>query len=89
MIVGVEPCLYFSFVVDYFASEFVVEEDVVVVEVLEGSTVEREAFGEFFVVNEGLTIERGDERFWQYYQSSRLNHGHRQRMNRLKDDVWC
>ena len=57
MIVGVEPCLYFGFVVDYFASDFVVGEDVVVTEVLEGSTVERESIGEFFIINEGLSIE--------------------------------
>ena len=57
MIVGVEPCFDFGFVVDYFASDFVVGEDVVVAEVLEGSTVERESVGEFFVINEGLPIE--------------------------------
>ena len=63
MIVGVEPFLDFGFVVDYFASDFVVGEDVVVAEVLEGSTVKREAFGEFFVVNEGLSIECGTDVF--------------------------
>ena len=59
MIVGVEPCFDFGFVVDYFATDFVVGEDVVIAEVLEGSTVERESVGEFFVINEGLTIECG------------------------------
>ena len=63
MVVGVEPCFYFGFVVDYFASDFVVGEDVVVAEVLKGSTVEREAFGEFFVVNKCLTIECGTNVF--------------------------
>ena len=57
MIIGVKPCFDFGFVVDYFASDFVVGEDVVVAEVLEGSTVERESVGEFFVINEGLPIE--------------------------------
>ena len=59
MVVGADPCFDFSFVVDYFASDFVVWEDVVVAEVLEGPTVERETFGEFFVVNEGLSIYVG------------------------------
>ena len=63
MIVGVEPCFDFGFIVDYFATDFVVGEDVVVAEVLEGSTVEREAIGEFFVVNEGLSIECGSDVF--------------------------
>lgn len=57
MIVGVEPCFYFGFVVDYFASDFVVWEDVVVAEVLECSTVEREAFGKLLVVDECLAVE--------------------------------
>ena len=63
MIVGVEPFLDFGFVVDYFATDFVVGEDVVVAEVLEGSAVERESVGEFFVINEGLTIECGTDVF--------------------------
>ena len=63
MIVGVEPFLDFGFVVDYFASDFVVGEDVVVAEVLEGSTVERESVGEFFVINKGLPIEWGTNVF--------------------------
>ena len=63
MIVGVEPCFDFRFVVEYFASDFVVGEDVVVAEVLEGSAVERESVGEFFVVNEGLSIECGSDVF--------------------------
>ena len=63
MVVGVEPCSDFGFVVDYFASDYVVGEDVVVAEVLEGSTVEREEFGEFFVVNEGQPIECGSDVF--------------------------
>ena len=63
MIVGVEPCFDFGFIVDYFATDFVVGEDVVVAEVLEGSTVEREAIGEFFVVNEGLSSECGSDVF--------------------------
>ena len=63
MVVGVEPFLDFGFVVDYFASDFVVGEDVVVAEVLEGSTVERESVGEFFVINEGLPIECGSDVF--------------------------
>ena len=63
MVVGVEPCFDFGFIVDYFASDFVVGENVVVAEVLEGSAVEREAFGEFFVVNEDLSIELGTDVF--------------------------
>lgn len=59
MIVGVEPYSDFGFVVDYFATDLVVGEDVVVAEVLEGSTVEQEVFGVFFVVNKCLTIECG------------------------------
>ena len=63
MVVGVEPCFDFGFVVDYFASDFVVGEGVVVAEVLEGSAMGREVFGEFFVVNESLTIECGTNVF--------------------------
>lgn len=63
MVVRVEPCPYFRFVIDYFTSDFVVGEDIVVAEVLEGSAVERETFGEFIVVNEGLTVECGTNVF--------------------------
>ena len=63
MVVGVEPCFDFGFIVDYFTSDFVVGEDVVVAEVLEGSAVERESVGEFFVFNEGLPIEYGSDVF--------------------------
>ena len=63
MIVGVEPYFDFGFIVDYFASDFVVGKNVVVAEVLEGSTVERVAFGEFFVINKCLTIECGTNVF--------------------------
>ncbi len=63
MIVGVEPCFDFGYVVDYFASDFVVGKNVVVAEVLEGSAVEREAFSEFFVVNKCLAIECGTDVF--------------------------
>ena len=63
MVVGVEPCFDFGFLIDYFASDFVVGKDVVVAEVMEGSTMELEAFGEFFVVNKCLTIECGTNVF--------------------------
>lgn len=63
MVVGVEPCLDFGFIVDSDGSDFVVGEGVVVAEVLEGSAMEREVFGESFVVNESLTIECGTNVF--------------------------
>ena len=63
MVVGVEPYSDFGFVVDYFATDLVVGEDVVIAEVLEGSAVERESVGEFFVINEGLPIECGADVF--------------------------
>ena len=59
MIVGVEPCFDFRFVVEYFASDFVVEKNVVVAVVPDGSEVKRKAFGEFFAINAGLPIECG------------------------------
>ena len=57
MIVGIEPSLYFGFVVENFPSYFVVGVEVVVTEVLECSAVEGEALSEFLVVDGRLAVE--------------------------------